>query len=208
MGRDYTGALRNTEMKRLEMSYLLKLGLTDKAKGNTVLKWTNGSSIGFYCDTTGEVPFIRLKYTITDACTNEKIEMDYRINMYRKKSNLGKGVRFYFICPEAYKGATILYMGYGSYTFKCRDAYRNRIYYEDQILSKKWREIETSHLYRKIEELSKCRNYPTYKGQPTKRELRIKAIEDEIYCRENGAKFLLSLERFIMSQYSKGKIAT
>ena len=90
-------------------------------------------------------------------------------------SNLGKGIIWYFLCPETSKRCRKLYL-IGGY-FLHREAFKSCMY-ESQTQSKKYRELEktlgayfrTDDLYN---ELYKKHFKKSYAGKPTKKYLRI-----------------------------------
>ncbi len=90
-------------------------------------------------------------------------------------SNLGKGLIWYFLCPQTNRRCRKLY-SIGGY-FLHREAF-NGCMYETQTQSKKYRQLdktlgayfEIDNLY---EELYKKNFKKTYAGKPTKRYLRI-----------------------------------
>ena len=110
MGRRSTGALTTREAFRIELSYLLKNGYIQK--GNHIiatLSWTNGSWIRIESKYTEEERYLRVKYTLTDSRDGKKHELDYKISLYAKPSNLGKGEVLYFVYPFTHRRCTILY---------------------------------------------------------------------------------------------------
>ncbi len=136
MGRYSTGKLTTGEVMRIELSHLLKAGKikrNDKCFGS--ISWNNGSYIYFESSFTDTEKYLRLKYTITHY-TGEKTHLDYNIQLTSIPSNLGIGEVIYFVCPQTGKRARILYKCYGSQIWKHREAYKTRIYYQCQTLSK------------------------------------------------------------------------
>lgn len=183
MGRWSTGALCTVEVMRLEMSHLITLGLKQDVERKWQVSWTGGSSISVYCNTQGIIPFLELSYTVTDRQA-EKRKMKYRVNMVRKASNLGKGFRFYFLCPVSGHAASVLYMAYGSDYFKHRKAYQNRIYYEQQMEGKRFRGLDTNPIRKRIQKLESKRNQEFYMGQRTKRAQKLEALKNKFRDKE------------------------
>lgn len=180
MGRWSTGALCTVEVMRLEMSHLISLGLKQDVERTWRVSWTGGGSIAVYCNTQGIIPFLELHYTITYRDGEER-KMKYRVNMVRKASNLGKGFRFYFLCPFSGHAATILYKAYNSEYFKHRKAYPNRIYYEQQMEGKRFRGLDTAPVRRRIRKLESKRKQESYKGQRTKRSQKLDELERKLW---------------------------
>lgn len=183
MGRNSTGALTTTEISRIELSYLLKKGYIQKGKHITApLSWTNGSWISIESKYTEEEHYLRLKYILTDSRDGKATELDYKITLYAKPSNLGKGEVLYFVCPRSGNLCRILYRAYGSLKWKCRQAYSCRIYYPIQTSSKmskyndRYWEAE-----RALEKMYQERATSTYRGKPTRRALRIERLEETRY---------------------------
>jgi len=93
-------------------------------------------------------------------------------------SNLGKSEIMYFICPVSHKRCRILYKGYNSPVWKCREAYQNRIYYRGQLSSKKGKYNDRYwELEKQIDDLLTQRKTYTYKGKLTKRAERIESLK-------------------------------
>jgi hypothetical protein len=181
MGRCHTGAQTTEQAVRIELSKLIRWGYFKK--GCVVagqLSWTNGEAIGIKTDYRGDCPALYLSYTITDSKTGQKIAYNYVVNLTKRASNLGKGEVLYFVCPESGQLCRILYKAYGYHKWKCREAYRTRIYYPLQLSSKKgiyndkyW-QIE-----HKLEAYKKGRKCNTYNGVETKKAAKIRAMINE-----------------------------
>lgn len=86
---------------------------------------------------TSDEKYMRLRYVVNPDSEVDRREMDYRVCFDSVKSNQGKGNVYYFICPVSNQRCRILYMAYGCEYFKSRLSYRNRIYYNCQICSKR-----------------------------------------------------------------------
>lgn len=185
MGRYSTGATTVNAAQRIEMSYLIKRGYFScfgKQYGSHTqqMSWTDSSSIGVETVHKPNETYLRLYYTITDNRTGEKTEMDYKVFIEYKPSNLGKGSVLYFRCPVSNKRCRILYRAYGSQYFKAKEAYKNRLYYTTQLSSKnylpfdQYREAEAKY-DRLIQ--SKKRQQTTFKGKRTKHNLKVDALD-------------------------------
>lgn len=157
----------------------LKYLLPESFLGGTI-SWTRlgekTGSIGIRVYTDTDFPYVELDY----KCNGEPIK--YRINLESQTSNLGKGVVWYFTCPQTGKRCRKLHLVQG-YFFH-RTAFRG-CFYEKQLESKYWRFLDRSALGRefKIEKLYEERykkNFKThYKGMPTKafKHLMLKAFK-------------------------------
>jgi len=180
-GRGNSTAITINSIMRLSINDLVKTKAIVKNKEiSCLMKWTNGSEIkinSIYNDTD---IYLQLLYTITNKETNEVRQFNYKVFIQKVKSNLGKGFNLYFICPESALRCKVLYLCYGSERFKCRKAYNQRIYYSSQTYSKEYR---LNGLFFKLEntinELSNKRETTTYKGKPTKRNLRLLRLKQK-----------------------------
>ena len=126
MGRYTTGAITTKEAIRIELSYLIKMGMIRKGfKLSTSLSWNNNYSIQIETSYGIEVEnYIRLIYILTDGEGNKK-NYDYKIRLVAIPSNLRKGEVLYFSCPITSNKCRVLYRCYGSTIWKSRDAYKN-----------------------------------------------------------------------------------
>lgn len=100
---------------------------------------------------------------------------NYKVNLVSIPSNLGKGVIWYFLCPETNKRCRKLYSVSGY--FLHRQAFRGCMY-ESQTKSKTWRQIEKVYgSYfdsEKNYELLYSKHFKKfYNGKPTKRYLKL-----------------------------------
>ena len=127
------------------------------------------ASISIKVNTIQQQPYIELNYKFNDDPRN------YKIQLVSIPSNLGKGKIWYFLCPQTNKRCRKLYQ-IGGY-FLHREAF-NGIYYETQIKSKHYRQLEktlgswliTDKLYSELY----SKHFRThYNGKPTKRYLKI-----------------------------------
>jgi len=177
MGRNRTG-ITTSEVRRIELSYLLKEGYFRKGcRINGTMSWTEGSNIGIETLFSDDEQYIRLHYTLTDW-NEEKHQYDYKVQLVFVPSNLGKGKVPYFQCPESGKRCRILYKAYGSHIWKCRDAYRNTIFYPSQVSSKIYKYCdEYWRLDKEIKCLREEKRFQThYKGKPTKHYQRLQRL--------------------------------
>lgn len=164
----YDEAIQLQIAKLKEWEYLkpnqLKSGTVDWSRNGN-----HTASISIKANTTGEQPYIVLDYNYKDEPRN------YKVKLVTLKSNLGKGVNWYFLCPVTKKRCRKLY-SIGGY-FLHREAF-NRCMYECQTQSKNYRQLDktlgaflrTDDLYGQIHQ-KHFKKY--YAGKPTKRYLRI-----------------------------------
>jgi hypothetical protein len=179
MGRHSTGVCTTGEVHRIELSYLLRQGfIRNHRKVSGTLSWTNGSCISFESSFTDEEKYLRLIYYIQNSYTGEKTNHDYKILLTTIPSNLGKGEIIYFVCPSTGKRARILYRCYGSPIWKCRIAYRYRIYYESQQCSKlDFHNRRYWALEKQIETLNKQVCKKLYRGRYTRQAVRLTRLK-------------------------------
>ena len=139
--------------------------------------WSNGWKINMLSKGKEDEMYFRVMYKQTNNTTKESKDFDYKIYIDKVKSNLGKGYNLYFLCPVSGKRCKILYLCYNSEMFKCREAYRNRIYYHAQTHSKEYRlNGRFFQLENKLESELKRRATDTYKGKETKRSKRVNKL--------------------------------
>ena len=164
----YNEALQISISKLKEWEYLNP----EQIKSGTLTWSRNGNqtgSISIQVNTHSEQPYIELDYKYRDEPRN------YKVRLVSMPSNLGKGLIWYFRCPETNKRCRKLY-SIGGY-FLHREAF-NGCMYESQTQSKKYRQLDktlgayfrSDELYR---QLYKKHFKKTYAGKPTKRYLRI-----------------------------------
>ena len=126
-------------------------------------------SISITVNTKSEKPYIELDYKSNDEPRN------YKVQLVSLPSNLGKGIVWYFLCPETNKRCRKLYSIEGY--FLHREAFKGCMY-GSQIQSKKYRVLDktlgayfrTDELY---SQLYKKHFKKFYAGKPTKRYLKI-----------------------------------
>jgi len=205
MGRNSTGVSTVKTVQRIELSKLIKQGYF-KCFGNNYgshtqqMSWTDESSISIETVHNSIETYLRLYYTITSFRTGEKTEMDYKVFIEYKPSNLGKGNVLYFRCPVSGVRCRILYRAYGSLHFKAKGAFQNRLYYEAQRSSKRYKILDKAATARKkVEKVwdSKRRNQDTFKGKLTKFAVKYEKMTQKFYELEEIS------ERFIMANIYK-----
>jgi hypothetical protein len=162
------------EVKTISITFLVKQGfLNPNQIQSKLLNWTiNGNKTGsifIIVDTHCEQPYIELQYKCNE------VPINYRVNLITIPSNLGKGVIWFFLCPQTNKRCRKLYL-IDTY-FYHRSAFRGCMY-EKQTKSKYYRYLDkTFGTYFKSDELYKqlhSKYFKThYSGRPTKKYLRI-----------------------------------
>ncbi len=137
--------------------------ITWSKKGNTT------GSISILVNTFSDQPFIELDYKYRGE------PRKYKIQLVSVPSNLGKGLIWYFLCPQTNKRCRKIY-SVGGY-FLHREAFQGCMY-ESQTKSKYYRSLDkTLGAYFKLDqdytELNKKYFKKFYAGKPTKKYLRI-----------------------------------
>lgn len=164
----YNEALQISISKLKEWEYLNP----EQIKSGTLNWSSNGNptgSISIQVNIHSEQPYIELDYKYRDEPRN------YKVSLVFMPSNLGKGLIWYFLCPQTNKRCRKLY-SIGGY-FLHREAFKNCMY-ESQTQSKKYRQLDKSvGAYLKADELYsqlyQKHFKKTYAGKPTKKYLRI-----------------------------------
>ena len=97
--------------------------------------------------------------------------IDYKVYLTNVKSNLGKGMVPYMVCPASGRRCRILYRAFGSPIWKAKEAYSEHLYYEFQLCSKNQRVYGQWYIAEKrLRELSQgVRKQTTYDGKMTRR---------------------------------------
>lgn len=131
------------QCRTITMTDLKRLGfLTGFTYGP--LRWTTrgepSGSVTLQVQVLAEPRFIRLMYSTKDLHTGAKQDFDYKIPIEVKPTNLGKGERYYFLCPRTGKRCMTLYEPPGATIFAHRD-YWQGLYYRDQLQPKRWRKL-------------------------------------------------------------------
>ena len=182
MGRDSTGAWETIEAQRIELTFLISLGIFAPGSIATFpLKWTSRGKPSGEIEAEAHspkdaAPYLVLKYSINGESLRERIDIAYL------PSNLGRGEIPYFICPETGKLCRILYRAYGSKRWKHREAYKRlgyRLYYSSQACSKLERyNTRYWNIEKRLEKDTRRAAYE-YAGKPTKRFTRLQELREE-----------------------------
>ena len=178
MGRDSTGAITTGSCLQVWCSSFVE----HIKKGATYLtgsiEYPSGSSIGVKLLKESGNYWAKLSYQKTIG--GEKRDYNYRVPIVSLPSNLGKGELYYFLCPVSGRRCKVLYMGYGSEYFKCREAYRLRIYYASQLSSRLDKHNDTYWRYeKKIKQEKKKHPKTHYRGKQTEAAFRIMRMEQK-----------------------------
>jgi hypothetical protein len=178
MGRNATGVYLIDDAVQLSITQLKSWGyLNPGTKLQTVIDWSrNGqhiSSISASVNMTAERPYIELSYSYQTQ------QRKSRVYLTATKSNLGKGVFYYFVCPHTGKRCRKLY-AIGGY-FYHRSAFKSAMY-GCQTKSHEQRDFGK---YLQVLNVSDAMQKPyfktTYAGKPTKRYLKLAARLEQIY---------------------------
>lgn len=174
MSKKYTFPTLYNEVLQINISKLKEWGYLnpEQIKSGAIAWSRNGNRIGSISTTVNthnEQFYIVLDYKYKDKPRN------YKIKLVSVPSNLGKGVLWYFLCPETNKRCRKLYLIDGF--FFHREAFKG-VMYECQTYSKKVRSIEKElRYYFSLEgcykELNKKYFKKNYKGKPTKKYLNL-----------------------------------
>lgn len=162
------------DLKTVSISFLSKHGYLkpNQWKSGTITWSRNGNktgSISIRVNTQLDSPYLELDYKYNEAPIN------YRVQLVSTRSNLGKGVVWYFVCPQTGKRCRKLHLA-DTY-FYHRSAFRGCMY-EKQTQSKKYRGLDkTLGAYFKCDnlysELYKKHFRKQYAGKPTKKYLKL-----------------------------------
>lgn len=169
------------EVPQISTTDLKRWGFLEPKQFNrSIITWNSNenitSKISIHVNTVDDQPYIELNYKY------DGMPYKYTIKLVSIPSNLGKGLIWYFLCPNTLKRCRKLY-SVGEY-FLHREAFLNCMY-ECQTNSKQWRNLKRSleacykldNLYK---ELYKKYSKIEYAGKPTKRYSRIIKQIDKI----------------------------
>ncbi|SDS49771.1 hypothetical protein SAMN04515667_2309 [Formosa sp. Hel1_31_208] len=174
MPKPYTFPIIYDEVLQISITKLKEWGyLNSQRFRSNIITWsTNGektSSILIKLITRGEQSYIELDYKFGNEARK------YKVGLVSVPSNLGKGVIWYFLCPQTNRKCRKLYSISGY--FLHREAFGGCMY-ESQTQSKQWRYFKS--VYGTLFDLERCydklysKHFKThYRGKPTKRYLRL-----------------------------------
>ncbi len=144
----------------LENNRIVSGTISTSRGGEVIASWNISSTMQ------EQSGIVKLSYS-----TNGEL-ITYPVELISMPTNIGKGIRWYFICPSTGKRAMKLYKGYSSKYFQHREAYN--MYYKSQLLSRIVRQWDKSSfgigckLDNLYEEFYKKYRKKYYKGKPTK----------------------------------------
>jgi len=165
MGRHSTGVTTVNNANCIDIDDLRSSNLFVKDKciiGS--MSWQNGNVIGIETFLFEKDSYLKLHYSINS------VQYSYKIEVVSVPSNLGVGRILYFLCPISGKRCRKLYRAYGFDRWKCREAYKNRLYYDSQLSEKNYYYNDRYWFYERVKVpklLKKCKN-SKYNGKPTK----------------------------------------
>lgn len=174
MPKPHTFPTLYDELKTVSISFLSKYGYLKPNQWQTgTLSWSrNGNQIGsisIAVNTHCQSPYLELDYL------SDKEPINYKVQMIKALSNLGKGFVWYFICPLTGKRCRKLYLGKSH--FYHRSAFTGCMY-EKQTYSKHSRYLDktlgayfqSDNIY---SQLNKKHFKKYYAGKPTKRFIKL-----------------------------------
>jgi hypothetical protein len=180
------------DCRSVSISFLRKHGyLTGHSCRSGRISWTNcygeeTSSAGIVVSTIEGEHFVRFYYTVTQRHTGEETDYDYKVALTTTPCNLG-GVRYWFTCPLSKSGLNCgrrvakLYLAPSANYFGCRHCYD--LSYESRNYSRLARPggmYYPLRLGKKIEELHGQIKRWTYRGRPTKKAGKLRALEENL----------------------------
>ncbi len=159
---------------RLEMSYLRKRGMLTGEEKPEKIVWTSSMRgatttiiFGVYLT---DNPFVILMYTVTDRDGNETDYND-KVSLVTTPCNFG-GERYWFGCPSCGRRVGVLYLAPGDVYFRCRNC--NNLSYHSR---NRCRLGEFGHTSRQIDKLRSEIKRWTWRGRPTRKVRRLRALE-------------------------------
>jgi len=188
MGRYYWSKKDTVEdSTKLSIFKFKEFGLL-KGCGGSTLTWTrklSGSekSIGVYVNVLDEPYYAKVNYTITDRNTDEKTDYDYKIGLTTTQCRFG-GVRYWFICPLSRNGVPCgrrvgtLFLSSGGKYFGCRHCCN--LSYESRNECRLGRFGQMGYALkadRQAEELREKIKRWTWRGRPTRKVIKLNALE-------------------------------
>jgi hypothetical protein len=191
MGRYYWDKKEEADhLKKIEIWTLNKWGYLDTKFRSGKITWTHNysgdeSSVGIQTVICDEKQYIRIHYTQTDHDTEEKRNFDYKIPLVTTPCYFG-GTRFWFQCPwykrKVYCGKRVgvLYKS-GDY-FACRHCYE--LSYSSKNENRRYSLFglgKVLDLETKIEKLEDNITTYYYKGNPTKKYLKLIKLRRQYY---------------------------
>lgn len=175
MGRPYTGTDYTTAALTLKVGELRRSGvLTQGREVTATMSWTSGEVLTIESTWTAATPSLLLSFRDTDGET-----WTQRVELRTAPSPL-QGTLLFFVCPRSGRTCRKLYRAYYSRGFFHREAFRYRLYYPQQASSKmRLPDRQLQAVERKLSRLQAKRRTTTYRGQPTRRAVRIAQLQEK-----------------------------
>jgi len=182
VGRIYCDNKRTVEEStELSIFRLNRWGLLDGLQ-STMLTWTwrlsgHKSSIWLLIYALGKEPYVRLRYTITRRRDGSTQDYDYNVSLATTPCHLG-GRRYWFLCPQCGRRAGKLYRRPMGEMYFCRIC--NDLTYESRNESRLGRFGAPGYVLvtdRKIGELYDHIKRWTWRGKPTRKVRKLRALE-------------------------------
>jgi hypothetical protein len=191
MGRRYYGRKATAdESADLSIYRLKKRGMLSGQSAQKIT-WTSSMPgkettiiMGVYLT---DNPFAILMYTVTGRDGN-KTDYNYPVSLVTTPCNFG-GVRYWFGCPSCERRVGVLYLAPGDVHFRCRHC--NNLSYHSR--SRSGMEL-FGHTSRQIDKLQGEIKRWTWRGRPTRKVRRLRALEWKMSIL--GGQALTKLERF------------
>jgi len=190
MGRYYWDKKDTVEdCRSVSISFLKKHDyLSENSSRSGGISWKNcygeeTSSIGIVVSTFEGEKYVRFYYTVTNRSSGEKTDYDYKVTLTTTPCNLG-GVRYWFICPLSRNGVYCgrrvgkLYSPPGSHYYGCRHCFD--LSYESRNEPRLARFGGIGYpikAERQFEDLYKQIKRWTYRGKPTGKVKKLRALE-------------------------------
>ena len=160
---------------KLSIFYLKKIGML-QGYCSTVMAWTSSwtekkTTVGVEVDME-EIPYIRLRYTVTDS-EGDSTDYDDQVFLASTPCHFG-GVRWWFTCPSCGRRVGILYLPSGGKLFRCRHCYDLSYQSRNDNRRGTWGGI--GYFLNRGEQLEEQRRNLKrrfYKGRPTRKYRRI-----------------------------------
>lgn len=173
MGRYSNFPIIYDEVNQIDIRILKKNGYLNKERSGVLGWYEQGrktGSISIETNFRNKKQYLRLSYNYNKEC------IEYEIPIIYIRSNLGKGLIPYFLCPYINEKCRKLYFADGYFLHRKSFAYG---YYKKQIQSKSWRSMEKEYggeflLDEYYEKLYSKHFKKYYAGKPTKKYLDLK----------------------------------
>jgi hypothetical protein len=175
MGRWYYSRKATTEAScDLNIYRLKKWGMLAGLQSTTIT-WTSSmtgkKTVVFLTVDVTDDPYVRLTYTLGDSKGNT-CDYDYQVSLVTTPCNLG-GNRYWFACPTCFGRVGVIYLAPSDVHFMCRHC--NNLSYHSQNESSPFGILGVTD--RKMKKLRSEIKRWTWRGRPTKKVRRLRALE-------------------------------